>query len=67
MPMTNDAEAAEHHMSGPRTENIRVPVGLIEELMTWCDDELNDAVARTQYRADLIALHDELLTAKDGY
>ena len=65
--MTNDAEAAEHHMSGPRTENIRVPVGLIEELMTWCDDELNDAVARTQYRADLIALHDELLTAKDGY
>tara|TARA_R100001086_G_scaffold68646_2_gene32525 strand:+ start:228 stop:431 length:204 start_codon:yes stop_codon:yes gene_type:complete len=67
MPMTNDAEAAEHHMSGNRTENVRVPVGLIEDLMTWCNDELNHAVVRTQYRADLIAFHDELLTAKDGY
>ena len=67
MAMTNDAEAAEHHMSGPRTENVRVPVGLIEDLMTWCNDELNHTVMRTQYRADLIAFHDELLTAKDGY
>ena len=67
MVMTNDTEAAEHHMGEPRTENVRVPVGLIEELITWCNDELNDAVVRTQYRADLIAFHDELLTAKDGY
>lgn len=50
-----------------RTENIRVPVGLIEELMTWCDDELNCAIQGAQFRADLIALYDELLTAKDGY
>ena len=67
MVMTNDAEAAEDHMTGSRTERVRVPVGLIEELMTWCNDELNRAVVRTQYRADLIAFHDELLTAKDGY
>jgi hypothetical protein len=50
-----------------RTENILVPVGLIEELMEWCDDALHNAATRTQYRADLIALHDELLIAKDGY
>jgi hypothetical protein len=65
--MTNDAEAAEHHMSGNRTERVRVPVGLIEELMTWCNDELERAAQGTQFRADLIAFHDELLTAKDGY
>ena len=65
--MTNDAEAAENHMSGPRTENVRVPVGLIEELMTWCNHELNHVVQGTQFSADLIAFHDELLTAKDGY
>ena len=65
--MTNDAEAAEHHMSGNRTERVRVPVGLIEELMTWINDELDYAVDGTQFRADLIAFHDELLTAKDGY
>ena len=40
MVMTNGTEAAEHHMSGSRTENVRVPVGLIEDLMTWCSDEL---------------------------
>jgi len=67
MVMTNDAEAAEHHMSGNRTERVRVPVGLIEELMTWCNDELERAAQGTQFRADLIAFHDELLTAKDGY
>ena len=67
MSMTNDTEAAEHHMTGTRTENVRVPVGLIEELMEWCDDALHNAAMRTQYRADLIAFHDELLTAKDGY
>ena len=50
-----------------RTENVRVPVGLVEELMTWCNDELNHAARGTQVRADLIAFHDELLTAKDGY
>jgi hypothetical protein len=67
MSMTNGTEAAEHHMTGTRTENVRVPVGLIEELMEWCDDALHNAAMRTQYRADLIAFHDELLTAKDGY
>lgn len=67
MVMTNDTEAAEHHMSGNRTERVRVPVGLIEELMAWCNDELDGAVTRTQYRADLIYFHDELLTAKEGY
>lgn len=67
MVMTNDTEAAENHMTGSRTERVRVPVGLVEELMTWCDDELNHAAQGTQFRADLIAFHDELLTAKDGY
>jgi hypothetical protein len=28
--MTNDAEAAEHRMTSPRTERVRVPVGLFE-------------------------------------
>ena len=65
--MTNDTEAADSHMSGPRTENVRVPVGLIEELMAWCDDELDYAISGTQFRSDLIAFHDELLTAKEGY
>ena len=65
--ISNDAEAAEHHMSGPRTENVRIPVGLIEELMTWCNDELDWAMPETQFRSDLIAFHDELLTAKEGY
>lgn len=50
-----------------RTENVRVPVGLVEELMTWCNDELNHAALGTQFRADLIAFHDELLSAKEGY
>lgn len=54
-------------MSEARTENVRVPVGLIEELMAWCDDELNDAIPGTQYRADLTSFYDELLSAKDGY
>ena len=52
-------------MSGVRTENVRVPVGLIEELMTWCDDELNHAMRDTQYRADLTSFYDELLSAKE--
>lgn len=50
-----------------RTENVRVPVGLVEELMSWCNDEMNHAEPGTQFRADLIYFHDELLTAKDGY
>lgn len=50
-------------MSEVRTENVRVPVGLIEELMMWCDDELNHAMTGTQYRADLTSFYDELLSA----
>lgn len=50
-----------------RAENVRVPVGLIEELMDWCNDELERAARGTQFRADLIAFHDELLVAKEGY
>lgn len=50
-----------------RTENVRAPVGLVEELMTWCNDELERAARGTQFRTDLIAFHDELLGAKEGY
>lgn len=50
-----------------RTERVQVPVGLIEELMDWCNDELERAAPGTQFRADLISFHDELLVAKEGY
>jgi hypothetical protein len=50
-----------------RTERVSVPVGLVEELMTWCNDELERAAQGTQFRADLIYFHDELLGAKEGY
>lgn len=54
-------------MSEARKENVQVPVGLIEELMNWCDDELGQAMTGTQYRADLTSFYDELLAAKEGY
>jgi len=54
-------------VSEGRKENVLVPVGLIEELMEWCSTELEWAQKGTQYHADLMFLHDELLVAKEGY
>ena len=51
----------------PRTENVQVPVGLIDELIDWCSDELSLSIPQSQYRADIISFHDELISAKDGY